>query len=196
MQCFGGYMKVQELKENTPLKVVQVLRHYERPRFDYDEPRTIVEEEMVQTRIFTDGEIASESEEVTEDIDEYYFGREKYKQFVDTLKTKDLYFKNHSFVITYTIAQEWTSVGRVHGWFDIIKDVRNYKIENKLAPNANLDLSLLLKEEVFDGFLDYLKRFSFSNINIIKDMELFDLIEDINSSGRNNTPIDVNNLPN
>ena len=80
-------MKINELKENTPLKVVQVLRHYERPRFDYDEPRTIVEEEMVQTRIFTDGEIASESEEVTEDIDEYYFGREKYKQFVDTLKT-------------------------------------------------------------------------------------------------------------
>ena len=53
--------------------------------------------------------------------------------------------------------------------FNLIKDVRNYKIENKLAPNANLDLSLLLKEPVFDDFLSYLKRFSFSNINIIKD---------------------------
>jgi hypothetical protein len=130
MQCFGGYMKVQELKENTPLKVVQVLRHYERPRFDHDEPRTIEEEEMVQMRIFTDGEIASESDIVTEDIDEYYFGKEKYKQYVDTLKSKNLCFKNHSFVITYTIAQEWTSVGRVHGWFDIIKDVSIY-LENR-----------------------------------------------------------------
>ena len=53
--------------------------------------------------------------------------------------------------------------------FNLIKDVRNYKIENKLAPNATLDLSLLLKEEMFDGFLDYLKRFSFSNINIINN---------------------------
>ena len=53
--------------------------------------------------------------------------------------------------------------------FNLIKDVRNYKIENKLAPNANLELSLLLKQPVFDDFLSYLKRFSFSNINIIKD---------------------------
>ena len=53
--------------------------------------------------------------------------------------------------------------------FNLIKDVRNYKIENKLAPNANLELSLLLKEPVFDDFFNYLKRFSFSNINIIKD---------------------------
>ena len=53
--------------------------------------------------------------------------------------------------------------------FNLIKDVRNYKIENKLAPNANLELSLLFKVEVFDDFLVYLKRFSFSDIKIIKD---------------------------
>ena len=51
--------------------------------------------------------------------------------------------------------------------FNLIKDVRNYKIENKLAPNANLDLSLLLKEEMFDGFLAYLKRFSFSEVKLL-----------------------------
>ena len=53
--------------------------------------------------------------------------------------------------------------------FNLIKDVRNYKIENKLAPNANLELSLLLKKEMFDDFMSYLKRFSFSNVNLIKD---------------------------
>ena len=53
--------------------------------------------------------------------------------------------------------------------FNLIKDVRNYKIENKLAPNACLDLSLLIKNNLFDDFLAYFKRFSFSNINIIKD---------------------------
>ena len=53
--------------------------------------------------------------------------------------------------------------------FNLIKDVRNYKIENKLAPNASLDLSLILKIDVFPDFMTYLKRFTFSSINIIKD---------------------------
>ena len=53
--------------------------------------------------------------------------------------------------------------------FNLIKDVRNYKIENKLAPNANLELSLLLKKEMFGDFMSYLKRFSFSEIRIIND---------------------------
>ena len=53
--------------------------------------------------------------------------------------------------------------------FNLIKDVRNYKIENKLAPNANLELSLLLKKDMFDDFMSYLKRFSFSEVKLIKD---------------------------
>ena len=55
--------------------------------------------------------------------------------------------------------------------FNLIKDVRNYKIENKLAPNASLDLSLLIKEEMFDGFLVYLKRFSFSDVKLLNKDE-------------------------
>ena len=51
--------------------------------------------------------------------------------------------------------------------FDIIKDVRNYKIENKMAPNAKLELSLNLKINMFDGFLTYLNRFTFSDVKII-----------------------------
>ncbi len=53
--------------------------------------------------------------------------------------------------------------------FNLIKDVRNYKIENKLAPNANLELSLLLKKEMFNDFMTYLKRFSFSEVKLIND---------------------------
>ena len=51
--------------------------------------------------------------------------------------------------------------------FGIIKDVRNYKIENKIAPNAKLDLSLNLKIKVFDEFLTYLNRFTFSEVKLI-----------------------------
>ena len=51
--------------------------------------------------------------------------------------------------------------------FSIIKDVRNYKIENKIAPNAKLELSLNLKIKMFDDFLTYLNRFTFSEVKII-----------------------------
>ena len=53
--------------------------------------------------------------------------------------------------------------------FNLIKDVRNYKIENKLAPNANLELSLHLKINIFDDFMNYLKRFTFSDIKLINE---------------------------
>ena len=50
--------------------------------------------------------------------------------------------------------------------FNLIKDVRNYKIENKLAPNAALDLSLYLKEKMFDDFVTYFNRFTFSSVKL------------------------------
>jgi valyl-tRNA synthetase len=53
--------------------------------------------------------------------------------------------------------------------FTMIKDVRNYKIENKLAPNAQLNLFLNLKIKVFDAYLTYLKRFTFSDIQVINE---------------------------
>lgn len=53
--------------------------------------------------------------------------------------------------------------------FDIIRDVRNYKIENKIAPNFSLDLYLNLRIKMFEGYENYLRRFTFSNINLAND---------------------------
>jgi valyl-tRNA synthetase len=56
--------------------------------------------------------------------------------------------------------------------FDFIRDVRAYKIENKLAPNAKLDLVINLKINVFDDFLAYLRRFTFAeNIELAASKE-------------------------
>ena len=51
--------------------------------------------------------------------------------------------------------------------FNIIKEVRNYKITNKLAPNKALDLFINLRIDVSDDFISYLKRFTFSNITFV-----------------------------
>ncbi len=58
--------------------------------------------------------------------------------------------------------------------FSIIKEIRNYKIENKLAPNLSLDLAINLKIKVDDDFMTYLKRFTFSNVKIVGN-EIIDM---------------------
>ena len=55
--------------------------------------------------------------------------------------------------------------------FSMIKDVRNYKIENKLAPNAKLELKINLKIAVFSDFSTYLKRFTFSDVEFVDALE-------------------------
>ena len=51
--------------------------------------------------------------------------------------------------------------------FSLIRDVRTFKIQNGLTPNARLSLSLYIKKELFTDFLVYLRRFTFSDITII-----------------------------
>ena len=51
----------------------------------------------------------------------------------------------------------------------MIKDIRNYKSENSLAPNAKVRL-LISPKEPFEGSNEYLARFSFaSSIAVTKD---------------------------
>lgn len=72
-----------------------------------------------------------------------------------------------------------TSDKEVELLFDIIKDVRNYKIENHLAPNAKLNIKVHLKTNVFSSFEIYLNRFTFSNVEFINetsDKEIGDLL--------------------
>ncbi|MCQ2802085.1 MAG: valine--tRNA ligase [Bacilli bacterium] len=59
--------------------------------------------------------------------------------------------------------------------FDLIKEVRNYKITNKIAPNAALDLFIKLKIEVSEDFKVYLDRFSFSHTEIVTSLPEGDL---------------------
>ena len=128
-------LKINELTENDPLKAIEVTDHVEFEIFLDPKPtiesiekseKEIEEYKRIQTKIFTDGDISKISEEKIKEIDEYYIGKKKYQYDVDTLKSKDIYFKNHSYVIVYTIASEPMQFGSIHGWFDIIKDVSIY----------------------------------------------------------------------
>lgn len=127
-------MKFIELKENETLEMVEVYSHVMFPGLNkeknpeeymarYDESS---EYGRIKTKVFTDGKIDTEGDEFVEDIYEFYIGENKYPYNVDVLKGKNISFKDYSYVITYLIANEFTSVGNVRGWFDVIKEVTVY----------------------------------------------------------------------
>ena len=128
-------MKIIELKENEPLEVIKVTKRITLPACFYKDDETKTKDfEKVKMRIFTDGEIAKETKETFHNINECYIGR-----------TKNLYFKNHSFVIVYLIAEEYMTIGNVAGLFDVIKDISIY-LENKKDKKALKDAKRIIKE--------------------------------------------------
>ena len=54
--------------------------------------------------------------------------------------------------------------------FQMIKEVRNYKISNQLSPSAKLGISISLKINVSEDFLIYLNRFTFSDVQVAADI--------------------------
>ncbi len=51
----------------------------------------------------------------------------------------------------------------------MIKDIRNYKVEQKLAPNAPVEITICTKDGLFNHFETYLKRFTFAkNIQVVE----------------------------
>lgn len=140
-------MKIRELKENEPLKVIEVTKQYHYPSFIARGPKDsdTFEEKRIKMKVFTDGEIEKQTEETSQNINEYYIGKKKYNYDVDVLKTKNIYFKNYSYVITYLLAKEFMVKGSVAGWFDVIKDV-SIHIENKKDKKALKEAKRVIKE--------------------------------------------------
>ena len=61
-------------------------------------------------------------------------------------------------------------LGEIELLFDMIRDVRNYKITNQLAPNAKLGLTISLKIKVSSDFATLLNRFTFSEFEVKDDL--------------------------
>ncbi len=63
-----------------------------------------------------------------------------------------------------------TSDDEIELLFQMIKEVRNYKISNQLSPSAKLGISISLKINVSEDFLIYLNRFAFSDVQVVSDI--------------------------
>lgn len=142
-------MKIRELKENEPLKVTRVTYHFpawpDPSTGKVDKDAKPIEDERIKTIIFTDGEIERQNEEASQNIDEFYIGKSKYHMTVDKLETKNIYFKNHSYVITYLLAKEFRAIHNGGGWYDVIKDVSIY-LENGKDKKALREAKRFIKQ--------------------------------------------------
>lgn len=140
-------MKIRELKENEPLKVIEVAKQYPYPPFIARGPADpdTFEESRIKMKVFTDGEIEKQTEETSQDINEFYIGKRKYNYDVDVLKAKNLYFKNHSYVITYLIAAERMTFGYMTRWVENVKEVSVY-LENIKDKKALREVKRAIKE--------------------------------------------------
>lgn len=120
-------MKIKQLKELEPLQIIEVIKQVKIPNRNLNNVLNsdIVEVKQIQMRVLTDGQIEKEDEEIKQNVEEYYIGKIKY-DCVDTLKTKNIYLKNHSYAIVFLIANEWLVKENVQGWFDVVKDISIY----------------------------------------------------------------------
>ena len=142
-------MKIRELKENEPLKVTRLTYHFpawpDPSTGKLDKDAKPIEDERIKTIIFTDGEIEKQTEEASQNIEEYYIGKSKYHMTVDTLETKNIYFKNHSYVVTYLLAKEFRAIHNGGGWYDVIKNV-SIHLENKNDKKALREAKRFIKQ--------------------------------------------------
>ncbi len=157
-------LKINELKINELIEVIEVTRHMIRPVGPGMVPESnqkTFESTKIHMKIFTDGEVDSIGEEVSKSINEYYIGDEKYEYAVDTLKTKNLYLKNYTYVIVYLIANEYRHIGSISGLFDVTKDVQVYlnDVRDKKALHEVKKVICKLKD--YNESIDYSSVFGF-----------------------------------
>lgn len=161
-------MKIVELKENKPLEIIEVSNHIYFKGFPNPnngklegEPK-VYEDKKIKMKVFTDGQIVKEDNQTSKSINEYYVGKSKYAYDVDTLTTKDIYFKDYSFIITYLLVNKPMQVGNIRGWFDVIEDVVVYvkdikdKTAIKKAKNAICDIERKNRSVDFSNLFTFL----------------------------------------
>ena len=145
-------MKIRELKENESLEVIEVtMKPNNTDIFDSVlSDSDTGEYSRIKMRILTDGEIERQTEEISQDINEFYIGENKYQFDVNTLKTKKLYFKNYIYIITYLVSTEYRLFGTIPRKFDIVNDISIY-LKNEKDKNALICAKQMIKDFVISN---------------------------------------------
>lgn len=150
-------MKIKELKEGQPLTIIEISNHLKVPTHSWEKELkcNLIEDKKIQMMILTDGEIEKESDETTQTIEQFYIGKKRYEYDVDTLKTKNIYFRKYSYVITCLIAKEWMKVGNVGGEFDVVKNISIYLQNSKDKKALQLAKTAIEEMKYQDKKIDY-----------------------------------------
>ena len=115
--------KIKVLKNDEPLTVKRATL---RVRYAWSNKK-YYNREKICTYVYTDGEIVDSEVVCVENTSKFVFSNGKaYDQRIDKVMTKNLYLKDYTYAITYVIAEEYMQVGKVVGFFKVVKDTGVY----------------------------------------------------------------------
>lgn len=135
---------IRELKDNEPLEVITI-SHQLKMSTPLKNTDKKLENKLIYTKVLTDGIVVKKDKKPKEKITEYYFDdNEKFNGNADFLRKKDLYFKNHSYVITYLIAKQ-TSRDSSSGDVEIVKNISIY-LKNRMDIKTLKKVKRIVKE--------------------------------------------------
>ena len=151
-------MKIRELKENEPLKITEAYYRSTMPESLLHslqiEPYEIVNKRVYEV-IFTDGDIDRENPQKSENVDEYRINGKKYPYNINFLRSKDIYFRNYTYVIKITIAKKMDTINGISGWFDIVLETSinlHDRNDTKALKEAKRALEIVMKKNTRNHF--------------------------------------------
>lgn len=151
-------MQINELKENEPLKVTEAYYRSTMPESLLHslqiEPYEIVNKRVYEV-IFTDGDIDRENPQKLENVDEYRINGKKYPYNINFLRSKDIYFRNYTYVIKITIAKKMDTINGISGWFDIVLETSinlHDCNDTKALKEAKRALEIVMKKNTRNHF--------------------------------------------
>jgi len=136
--------------------------------------------DIVKTRIYTDGEIVNIEIEYPRQTDEYNVGKKKHNGGPNTFMIrKRIYITNASYVLKVTTAREFLRAGKVNGFFDVLKETEiflNNKKDKQALRNAKKTIQKFSGQPHFDSIFDAIMQNYSSNSGSINKNLNYDSI--------------------
>ncbi len=164
---------IQKLKLNTPISLIECIKYKKVPNSPGIKCKeNIIEESIIKTFLFTDGNVVNITNEIVENVNDFNFNEKEHK-LVDIKKTKYVYLCDYTYVVVYLVSNEWMAFKNCAGMVDVIKNISIY-LKDKKDKKALENAKKIIKINYNDAKkIDYSSVFSFLMTSIDKKVEDF-----------------------
>ena len=138
-------MKYKILDENEPILVEKILKLFSFP-FNFHDGISTSERIMVDTEIYTDGQIKELNHLKTQNIIGCKVNGIPYKPSADTYNVNELYLKDANYIIKVTKSLEFYRTSNGGGNRDVVRNIEIY-LKNPKDKKTLKEVKCILKEK-------------------------------------------------